>query len=48
MKMQTSDGNKCKADTLKINAAHQAIMEASELAHEDMQFQKQDSGFESE
>ena len=46
-KMQTSDGNKRKADTLKINGAHQAIMEASEFAHEGMQFQTQDSGFKS-
>ena len=46
--MQTSEGNKHKADTLKINVAHQAIMEASEFANEDMKFQTQDSGFESE
>ena len=46
-KMQTSDGNKHKADTPKINGAHQAILEASEFAHEGMQFQTQDSGFES-
>ena len=48
MKTQTSEGNKCKADTLKINAAHQAIMEASEFANEDMKFQTQDLGFDSE
>ena len=47
-KTQTSEGNKRKADTLKINAAHQAIVQASEFAHQDTQFQEQDSGFESE
>ena len=47
MKTQTSEGNKHKTDTLKINAAHQAIVEASEFAYEDMQFQTQDSGFDS-
>ena len=48
MKTQTSDRNKRKEDTLKINAAHQAIVQASELARQDTQFQEQDSGFESE
>ena len=48
MKTQTSEGNKLKADTLKINAAHQTIVEASEFANEDMKFQTQDSGFNSE
>ena len=47
-KMQASDGNKCNADTLMINAAHQAIVEASEFAHKGAEFQGQDSGFESE
>ena len=46
-KMRTSDGNKRKTDTLKIKGAHQAVLEASEFAHEGMQFQTQDSGFES-
>ena len=48
MKTQMSDGNKRKADTLKINVAHQAIIQASELACQDMQFQEHDSGFKSE
>ena len=47
MKMQTSEGSKRKADTLKINAAHQTIVEASEFANDDMKFQTQDSGFDS-
>ena len=42
------DGNKRKADTLKINAAHQAIVQASEVARQDSQFQEQDSAFEFE
>ena len=46
-KVQMSDQNKRKADTLKINVAHQAIVQASELACQDTQFQEQDSGFES-
>ena len=47
-KTQTSDGNKRKADTLKINAAHQAIVQASKFACQDTEFHEQDSGFESE
>ena len=47
-KTQTSNGNKRKADTLKINTTHQAIVQASELAWQDTQFQEQDSGFESD
>ena len=47
-KTQTSNANKRKADTLRINAAHQAIAQASEFAHQDTPFQDQDIGFESE
>ena len=47
-KTQMSNGNKRKADTLKINAAHQAIVQTSEFACQETQFQEQDSGFESE
>ena len=42
------NANKRKADTLWINAAHQAIAQASEFAHQDTPFQDQDIGFESE
>ena len=47
-KTQTPNANKRKADTLRINAAHQAIAQASEFAHQDTPFQDQDIGFESE
>ena len=43
-----SDANKRKADTLRINAAHQAIAQASEFALQDTHFQDQDIDFESE
>ena len=47
-KTQTPNANKCEADTLRINAAHQAIAQASEFAHQDTPFQDQDIDFESE